>query len=155
MRGHQKAKNAGTYLNKSLIVKRLALLYLLFFIASHLISPINAYYTYQERIVGEISVDEFGEPEEADTPSENKEQKSTMEIKESEEKEEQQEKPDEIVDQVDKKEKKAEIADAEKKIDHDAAEPNEENTSKSKPKDPIQTDKSNEAKEQEIKEDTP
>ncbi|WP_413065658.1 hypothetical protein [Siminovitchia sp. 179-K 8D1 HS] len=157
MRGRQKTKNAGTCLNKSPFVKRLALLYLLFFIASHLISPINAYYTYQERIVGEISVDVWGERdlEELDAPAEDKEQISKAEIKESEKKEELQEKPAEIVEQVDEKEKEAEIGDAEKQIDHDAAEPNEENTGKSTPNDPIQTDKSNEAKEQEIKEDTP
>lgn len=65
MRGTQVAKIVALCLIHNLSVKRLAILYLLFCIASHLTTPTTAYYTHKENVAGEMSVsDQLGQTDE-------------------------------------------------------------------------------------------
>lgn len=92
MRGYEKTKNSHIYF--------LSVIYLFFFITSHLITPTNAYYTHQESIVGEIAViaelEERGEP---GAQSEDHEQNSQAEVPKTGEKDTQHK----TVEQVEKR----------------------------------------------------
>ncbi|RWR11913.1 hypothetical protein QNH23_12980 [Siminovitchia fortis] len=122
MRGYQTVKKAAVYLNSNLVVKRLAILYLLFCIASLLTTPTTAHYTHEESVPGEMSVSgQLGEAEEFVTEN-DEEEKETDEANEPEENQLKQNEAEKPID-----EKKPETGQAEQQAESDSSGQSEKN----------------------------
>ncbi|WP_340084155.1 hypothetical protein MHB50_15600 [Siminovitchia sp. FSL H7-0308] len=144
MRGYEKTKNSHIYF--------LSVIYLFFFITSHLITPTNAYYTHQESIVGEIAViaelEERGEP---GAQSEDHEQNSQAEVTKTGEKDTQHK----TVEQVEKKENKAGKVETKKQTDNDAAASSKFKSENEYSDHPVPTDINEKEEKQALNEKTP
>ncbi|WP_144460837.1 hypothetical protein [Siminovitchia fortis] len=133
MRGFQTVKKAAVYLNSNLVVKRLAILYLLICIASLLTTPTTAHYTHEESVPGEMSVS--GQLEEAEefVTEDDEVEKETDETNEPEDhrlKQNEAEKP------INEKEEKPETGQAEQQAESDSSGQSEKNeTNESQPED--------------------
>lgn len=144
MRGYEKTNNPHIYL--------LSVIYLFFFITSHLITPTNAHYTHQESMVGEIAViAELEEPREAGAQSEDQEQNSQAEVTKTGEKDTQHK----TVEQVDEKENRAGKVETKKQTDNDAATSSKFKSENEYSEHPVPTEINGKEEKQELNEKTP